>query len=205
MSINTTNIIAALNNRETSDTDLHNGFVEMLESAKTLDKKSIIDSAEIAKVFRHPVMERGYMKQAISWIQANTPIRIKFKDNGHFDKIGFAKKPEWHLDTLRSTSWFDYEKAKTTKAPKANIERGLQALAREVARAAFESGNPLMSLDSARNRVQHELAQLVADEIKTERFAEWSTQREQDLIIERRNEPKVSEAAQSLADKVAAA
>jgi hypothetical protein len=201
--VDTKPVISALDAREVNDLDIQTAFVKMVESCVLLTKKEIVDSKEIDSVFRHPVMERKYMKQVCSWIAANTPIRIKFKDNGHYESIGFAKKPKWDIANLKGTQWYAYEKASTSKAPAASVKRGMEALAREVAREAYENGNVLSVLDKARATVASDLAQMVRDVMVTDKFSDWMEARKGDLVEERRQGKGVSDEAKELAKAVA--
>lgn len=208
-SIDTTRIMNTLDRRVESDSDIQREFVHFATQLMTMSKKDICKSPKVAAVFAHPAIGRGYFKQVLTWFATGTPIRVKFKDNGHFDKVSMARKGKWDIEVLRSTMWFDYEKARTAKVAKASIDRGLQAFAREVARAVFESDDIAGTIDGARELIVKELFKKVCDEMETEKFNAWAIARQADMEAAQRKakaeQANKSAAVTSIVNKLKAA
>lgn len=184
MAIQNQNVIDTLNSRDVNDKQLHSALCIMLGDCNEASKRDIVNSPELREVFSHPVMARVHMRQCISWFEEFTPIRPRFKGNGQFEKIGFAKKPVWNLEGAKAEPWYTFEAKQVGKAAKGDISKGVNALAREVARVAFATNTLGSSAAQAKQLVESELIMRIVEEMQSERFAKWATaytaQREQE-------------------------
>lgn len=209
MTINTTKLTAALDARIENDDQIHAGFIELAESACNMDKKSLLTSDELKAVFQHPAIGRAAFKQAISWLQAFTPIRIKFKDNGHFEKLAMAKKvgPDaWDIAGMEKSKWYDHEAVRTSAARKADRARAVNQLIKEAAMLAFETDDVLATMDMIRATVNSsDFAYKLAEHMRTDKFAEWASAREADIAKAKKEAAQSSkkEITPELAEKIA--
>jgi hypothetical protein len=174
--------LAALDARSFNDAAIHAAFCDMAETCRTMTKKTIVESEDLKKVFRHPQFARKSFLQAITWIENFTPLRVKFKDNGQFEKLSVKSGAKWQLVTMRKTAWFDFEPKKTKTAAAGDPDRALKALALELARVAHEKGSVANDL----NRIREVLASedfltTIADAMKGEKFAQWAKSRDADM------------------------
>ena len=174
MSINTANVIDTLNARKVNDSQLHGALVAMLRQCENVSKKDLLSAPELRAVFSHEVMARHSMRQVVTWVHSYTPIRVKFKGNGQFEKLRFARKPVWDLDTAEIDPFYNHEATSTKKAASGSLERGMSALAREVARKAYEGNTPASTIEEAREKVARELFAAVLEEMESERFEAWA-------------------------------
>ena len=161
-------------------------IVLLLQYASTLDKKACIANREIVKVFSHD-MKGLDRNRLIAWVEEYSPIRVKTKNNGHFEKIAWSAShvknaKENGTDTFNITSasnslWYHFEPATTVAVKSSAIEQAVKKLVSEIAKAGHENH---VELDKVvRGLLADELNHktLVTASIKeqnTEKFDTWA-------------------------------
>lgn len=192
---NTIRVISLLDSIATQSGELHGAMCDLMAECSTLSKKEVVESADLANVFGHK-MQGLDRRHLISWVAEFTPIRVRTKDNGQFEKITFsaahvkrAKEegiPVWNIEAAREVMWYEFEAARTKKATSASLLRGIKALAREVAMTAHETGSAPTALQEAMELVASTLGREVIEVIKSDKFQKWASARDADLEQEKR-------------------
>lgn len=192
-SINNTLVLSALSARVENDANIQAGFIALAESCISLSKKEIVEAVEVRDVFIHPAMARAHLRQAVAWVHEFTPIRVKFKKNGQFDKISFAKTPVWDIEGMSASNWYDYEAVRTTSTARADKIRAIKALARETGMLGFESKNLLGSIEAIRALVNSaDFIISIQECMESEKFAEWADKRTADIAKTKAEAPKIN-------------
>ena len=214
----TTNVETVLNvldNVSASAEELHDAMVNLLAECAEASKKDVVESRELARVFAHSM--RGLdRRRMLSWITTYTPIRPKFKDNGVFEKLSWsnafvkaakaAEVPTFDLQGAVADKWYDHEAARTTKVAKANLDRAVKALAKEAARAVFESEGKLGSVvDVLRNAVDGtDFVTAIINVMESDSFNAWAEERQADMeAAKRKAEQERTEKNQATLELVA--
>jgi hypothetical protein len=178
--LNTKPLLTALTSAAKSDDKVHFAVCDLMEQVSTMSKKQIVESADLERVMKHPVMARQYARQIVAMIHEYTPVRFKFKGNGQFEKIGFSaahakKETVWDITAMRDDRWYQFEAVSTKKVSKGDIESALRTLAVAVARVGHEKNNLGIAFDLAREGMGGvKFNEMVREYMDSERFAEWA-------------------------------
>jgi len=181
------NVLRTLDAGSQNADDIHNALVGLLRESADLSKKDILADTGLARVFSHNFKGTN-RAQIVSWIHEYTPIRVKFRDNGQFDKIAWsdahvkARKEEgfraFNIGAADANPWFYFEKARTKSVAKGDIDKAMAAFVKGVARAAYESGSLDGVMHLVQGRVANELPMLLMQHMQSEKYLEWTIERD---------------------------
>lgn len=181
------NVLRTLDTASQNADDTHGALIVMLRELSDMSKKDILADTGLARVFSHNF--KGTDRQRIvSWMHEYTPVRVKFRDNGQFDKIAWsdafvkAKKDEgfraFNVGGADSNPFFYFEKASTKSVAKGNIDATMKQFVRGVARASYESGSLQSTMALVSNRLENELSAMLTEYMASEKHIAWVSERE---------------------------
>ena len=209
---NTTRVIEILDTNGASADALHANLLAVLRECVGTTKAAIISEPDLARIFSHSFKGTD-RKRVVAWVEAYSPVRVKFHDNGRFDKIAWSRTyvkarkdaglPVFDVDGAEADPWFDFEPAgATTKAKAGDVDKALKAFAKQIARVAYET-DVRSALDRANEAVANDLMKAVLDVMDSDAFVEWAAKRDAAIEAEARAmaqaeaERKVERSAQS--------
>jgi len=183
---NADKIVRAFDQVEKKAEIIQREMLLLLEYASTLDKKSVLSNREVVKVFEHD-MKGLDRNRLISWVSEYSPIRIKCKNNGHFEKLTWSSshvknakengKDSFNVTSASNSLWYHFEPASTIAVKSSAIDQAVKKLVSEIAKAGHESHMELDKVVSALLADQLHFKNLVHDSIEeqcTEKFDTWS-------------------------------
>lgn len=191
---NTTRVIEILDSAGANAEQLHHNLVALLRECAGQTKASIVSEPDLVKIFSHNFkgVER---RRVVAWFETYTPIRVKFADNGRFDKIGWSRthvkaakaadKPVFDADGAESDPWFDFEPANTTRTRAVDLDKAVTAFAKAVAKAAYP-GNLRSALDRAQEQVRNDLMSKVLEYMDSDSYINWTIARDAAIEAEKR-------------------
>lgn len=203
---NTTRVLEILNAAGATADQLHTNLVSILRECAGSTKAAIVSEPDLARIFSHSFkgLDR---RRVVAWFETYSPVRVKFADNGKFEKIGWSKthvakakevgKPVFDADAAAADPWFEFEPAQTTKAKAVDLDKAITTFAKAVAKAAY-GGDLRKTLDKAQDAIREDLMSKVLEYMGTETFLTWSIARDEAIEIEMRAK------AQAMAERDAA-
>jgi hypothetical protein len=183
--IKTTKLINAFNRVEKDASVIQTEMIVLFVQLVEMSKKEVVTSTALYEIFSHS-MKGLDRNRLISWVEEFTPIRIKTKNNGHFEKVSWSNAyvkackeievPVWNIAGMEASHWFLFEKATTKKASAPNVQAALDKLILELAKESYEKGSVHNTLNAfARNT--KDIQTDVLGKIQSEKFSEWAAAR----------------------------
>jgi hypothetical protein len=183
---NADKIVRAFDQVEKKAEIIQREMLLLLEFASTLDKKSVLSNREIIKVFEHD-MKGLDRNRLIAWVSEYSPIRIKTKNNGHFEKLTWSAshvknakeqgKDSFNVVSASNSLWYHFEPATTVAVKSSAIDQAVKKLVSEIAKLGHEDHTSIDKVVSA--LLQDQLASKTLttagiEEQCTEKFDTWA-------------------------------
>ena len=126
---------------------IHAGMVAILDDMVGLDKRSVVKHDGLTQVFGAE-FKGADRQRLVTWVETYTPIRVKFKDNGQFEKLGWsasyvkarkeAGEEVWQINEAAASKWYEAEKTRTTRVKGGNLSKAILDLGKQLVRSEFD-------------------------------------------------------------------
>jgi len=157
-------------------------FLQLVE----MSKKEVVTNASLYEVFSHS-MKGLDRNRLISWVEEYSPIRIKTKNNGHFEKLTWSAshvknakengKDSFNVTSASNSLWYHFEPATTVAVKSSAIDQAVKKLVTEIAKLGHENHIELDKVVRDLLADELHLKTLVTasiEEQNTEKFDTWA-------------------------------
>lgn len=162
--------------------DIQSAMLRILDSLREAGAREVCEDVQLLKVFQSDTSGR-IRSQLGYWVETYTPIRIKWErtkegqKTGRVDGLKLARKGgEWNLSGAKVNPWYEVDAPYAEKAlSKPDVERGIKAVIREVARLIdVDSTVTLADIKAmVAKEIVDNFAARVLEEQANEKHQEW--------------------------------